>query len=271
MEQDCFCRGFCISYCHELEIMDEKGILTRARKRFISELKSWCGEGCRLEDEVVASTPLTASEAIGDAGRDDFPIMRGKEVLMQAVFRGSAGQAFTSVGGSFSGTLGDVLELPLAGDFERAVLVSTMNSVLRHIGLVEKTVHCKDHGPSDCAALLGPWIAEQNADMVGLIGMQPAILESLVKVLGPESVMVSDLADPGAMRYGVRVLDGLNSSEIFERCQMVLVTGSTLVNNTIDQLMDSAKRHNRRVVFYGTTIAGAAYLLGLERWCSCSD
>jgi len=233
-------------------------------------LKSRCDEGCSMKDQVVVSRPLTASEAIGDAGRDDFPLLRGKEVLMQAVFRGSAGQAFTTDRGSFSGSLEDVLELPLTGNFERAVLVSTMNSVLKHLGLVEGTVHCKDSGPRDCAALLAEWITEQKPDMVGLVGMQPALLEALVKALGPERAMVSDLADPGGVLYGVKVLDGLDSSEIFERCQLVLVTGSTLVNNTIDRLMESAKRHNRRVVFYGTTIAGAAYLLGLERWCACS-
>jgi uncharacterized protein (DUF4213/DUF364 family) len=246
-------------------------ILAEARAQFISGLKSWCAEGCSLEDEVVASTPLSARDAIGDAGRDDFPILRGKEVLMQAVFRGSAGQAFTSGRGSFSGTLRDVLELSLDGDFERAVLVSTMNAVLRHLGVVEKTVHCKDSGPGDCAFALKEWIAGQNADMVGLIGMQPAMLEALVKALGPERVMVSDLAEPGAVRLGIKVLDGQNSAEIFERCPLVLATGSTLVNGTIDGLMDLARRYDRRVVFFGTTIAGAAQLLGLERWCPCSN
>jgi hypothetical protein len=50
----------------------------------------------------------------------------------------------------------------------------------------------------------------------------------------------------------------------------MLITGSTLVNGTIDGLMESALRHQKRAVFYGTTIAGAAYLLGLERLCPCS-
>jgi len=60
------------------------------------------------------------------------------------------------------------------------------------------------------------------------------------------------------------------SSEMFERCQLILMTGSTLANGTIDRLMENARQHNNRVVIYGTTIAGAAYLLGLERWCSCA-
>lgn len=53
-------------------------------------------------------------------------------------------------------------------------------------------------------------------------------------------------------------------------CQLLLATGSTLANGTIDDLMEAASGCNSRVVFYGSTAAGAAYLLGLERWCPCS-
>lgn len=87
--------------------------------------------------------------------------------------------------------------------------------------------------------------------------------------LGAEKVMVSDLAEAGKMRYGVIVMDSIESSQIFESCQIILITGSTLVNGTIDSLMENALRYKRRAVFYGTTItiSGAAYLLGLERLC----
>ena len=82
--------------------------------------------------------------------------------------------------------------------------------------------------------------------------------------------MVSDLAEAGKVRCGAKVLDGNDNPRIFERCQMVLVTGSSLVNGTIDGLISEAKLYNRRVVFFGTTIAGAAQLMGWERWCPCS-
>jgi len=82
--------------------------------------------------------------------------------------------------------------------------------------------------------------------------------------------MVSDLAEAGQTRCSIKVLDGLDSTQIFEQCPLILITGSTLVNGTIDSLMETARQHGNRVVFFGTTIAGAAYLLGLERWCPCS-
>lgn len=245
-------------------------LLRDIKRRFIVELESLDSRCKDLNDEVVISSPLCSKEALGDPERDDFPLLRGKEVLMQAVYRGTAGQAFTAASGSFQGCLGDVLELPLQGVFQRAVFVSTMNAVLQDLGMVDGTVHCKNEGPRECASRMGLWIKEQNVDKVGLVGMQPAILEALVNALGPERVMVSDLIETGKVRYGVKVLDGMDSSRMFEECRLVLITGSTLVNGTIDGLMETALSHKVHVAFYGTTIAGAAYLLGLERQCFCS-
>ena len=120
-----------------------------------------------------------------------------------------AGQSFTSASGSFQGSLRDVLDLPLMNIFERAVFISTMNAVLRYLGLVDGTVHCKNDAPKKCAIQIGSWIKEQAVDRVGLVGMQPALLEALVETLGSDNVMVSDLAEVGKVRYGVKVLDSI--------------------------------------------------------------
>lgn len=69
---------------------------------------------------------------------------------------------------------------------------------------------------------------------------------------------VSDLAEAGKVSCGVKVLDGMDSSEIFECCQIILMTGSTIINGTVGELMEKARSHNRRVVFYGTTIFGSS-------------
>ena len=189
---------------------------------------------------------------------------------MQAVYRGAAGQAFTSSSGSFRGSIEDVLDMPLNQSFGRAVLIATMNAVLRSLGLIENTVHCRDEGPRRCASSISEWIREQESDMVGLIGMQPALLEALVGALGRDRVMVSDLAEAGAVRFGLKVMDGMECSEIFEKCPLILITGSALANGTIDDLMEKAGKGRSRVVFFGSTAAGAAYLMGWERWCPCS-
>ena len=82
--------------------------------------------------------------------------------------------------------------------------------------------------------------------------------------------MVSDLAEAGAVRFDLKVMDGMDSSQIFEKCPLILITGSALANGTIDDLMDKAGKGRSRVVFFGSTVAGAAYLMGWERWCPCS-
>ena len=129
--------------------MNECDMLIEARKRFIAKLESLSKESngrSELNDEVVVSSPLSSREAIGELDRDDFPLLIGKEVLMQAVYRATAGQTFTSASGSFRASLGDVLDQPLTGTFEGAVPVSAMNAVLRHFGPVNGTVHCRDDG-----------------------------------------------------------------------------------------------------------------------------
>lgn len=260
----------CDSTAYREDLLQEVKRRLIAKMESLNDLRRGLNSDSDSMEEVIASSPLGPKEALGETERKDFPLLMGKEVLMQAGYKGYAGQAFTTASGSFHGCLGDVLKWPLQSTFKRAVFIATMNAVLRSLGLIEGTVHCKDDGPRECATHLSLWLKEQSADKVALIGMQPAILETLVIALGPERVMVADLAEAGKVRCGVKVLDGLESSRIFEECQIILITGSTLVNGTIDGLIENALRHKRRVVFYGTTIAGAAYLLGLERFCPCS-
>lgn len=74
--------------------MPNENLLQKAKRCFIAKLESqsnFCG-AVNLQDELVVIRPLNAPEAIGEAGRDDFPITRRKEVLMQALYRGAVGR-----------------------------------------------------------------------------------------------------------------------------------------------------------------------------------
>ena len=72
-------------------------------------------EFCRLidglvlmDDEqitVVSARTLSAKEAIGNPDRDDFPLLKGKEFMVEASFRGAKGQAFTDMPGNYKGYL----------------------------------------------------------------------------------------------------------------------------------------------------------------------
>ncbi len=246
--------------------------LRKVRRRFLAELRSWCNEdGVRfsdLNDEIVVSLPAVNLKRVADL--DDFPLLSGREITVRALYRGKEGQAISPVPGSFKGSLADVMKLPLKGVFERAVLISTVNAVLRHRGVLGGTAHCKSYGPDLCASWLKNWITEQEVRRAGLVGARPELIEALVGVLGEERVMAADMMEAGNVFSGVEIMYGTETQRIFECCQLVLASGSTLANGTIDGLFEAQRRHNRKLVFYGTSVAGTAYLMGLERWCPCS-
>jgi hypothetical protein len=66
----------------------------------------------------------------------------------------------------------------------------------------------------------------------------------------------------GTMKSGIRVEDAAAHKKITEWADLILATGTTLVNDTIDQYIGDVP-----VIFYGITISGAATLLGLNHFC----
>ena len=211
----------------------------------------------------VRARALTTEEAIGNPEADDFPLQKGKERLMQADFQGSLGQAFTDQYGDFEGPLKEILEMDLKNNYRRAIFIATLNAVLRHMGFIEKTVHCKDRGPSECAEALRDYIkGRYGSKKILQIGFQPRMVESLAPCF---QLRVIDL-DPeniGARKFGVYIEGPDATDEARGWADLLLVTGTTLVNGTIGQFLGG-----RPVIFYGTTIAGAAYLMGWERFCA---
>jgi hypothetical protein len=66
----------------------------------------------------------------------------------------------------------------------------------------------------------------------------------------------------GQEKFGVVIDNPGRTSENLGWCDIALVTGTTVVNDTIEQFGAT-----KPVVFYGVTISGAARLLGLNRFC----
>lgn len=235
------------------------------------ELKSKLNElveknGLSGEEIVINSKTLSSEEAIGITERKDFPILTGKEVMLEAEFRGAKGQAFTSSPAVYKGTLSDILALDIEQDqHSMGLFIASLNAIMRHLDLIDGTVHCKNEEPESCAKKFVEYVKSEFGDpKIALIGYQPAILENLSKEF---SIRVLDL-DPknvGFERYGIVVEDGNEAYRevVHEWADMVLCTGSTLANGSIVNFLDIGKP----VVFFGTTIAGAAVLLDLERAC----
>lgn len=219
---------------------------------------------------AVDVTKLPPESALGNTVDRDYPIWKGKEGIVEARLLDGVGQAYSPVPSSFSGELGYVLALDLAGDDEtalrnRGVFVAAVNALCMQLGIAEQTIHCRDEGPRLCAKDLLYIIGAGSPDdsRIALIGCQPRMLETLSSCY---QLRVTDL-DPdniGKSFNGIEIESDNNTDEVLDWCDIALITGSTLVNGTIDRFI-GLKCHT---VFYGVTIAGAAALLRLHRFCT---
>lgn len=237
---------------------------------FYEEIK---GNFCKLikGDEIWSSRinvvnirPLTPEEAIGSPGRDDFPLLKGKEVMIQADFRGSLGQAFTDMPGNYSGTLREVFEMPLTNNFQRAILAASINAVLRHFGFISKTVHCRDKEPGECAAHLTNYIRKHfSKPRIAFIGFQPAMITTLSLDFEIRAVDL-DQDNIGKIKAGVLIESISKTKEILSWADIIFATGTTAVNNTLSALLI-----NKPIIFYGVTISGIAFLMGYKQYCFC--
>jgi hypothetical protein len=220
----------------------------------------------------VLAQPLTPEEAIGTPGRRDFPILVGRERVVEARVGAGRGHAFTDTAREFVGRLSDTIEQPLGDNGARAIFVAALNATLAHLGRVRGAVHCRDDDPERCGVEIAETVAGRVGDRgtLGLIGLNPAIAEHLVSRFGPHRVRIADLdpANIGRRRFGVEVWDGAERrSSLIETADVVLFTGSTLVNGTFDAIDREIRSRNKTGIVYGVTAAGVAELLGLERVC----
>ncbi|MFW6147136.1 MAG: Rossmann-like domain-containing protein [Thermodesulfobacteriota bacterium] len=236
--------------------------MSKTLDRFIDEMKFLISKHSIADEMVsVVARPLTPHEAIGRPVHDDYPLLKGKERMMQATFQNAKGQAYSDHTGNFSGSLSDVMNLPMDSNFHRALAVATANAVLRRRGIIEKSCHCKDHDPVSCASYLYDFLKPFSARRVGMIGDQPRLLEELSHHV---AVRVCD-RDPdniGRLKSGIMVEDAAAYEQITRWADLVFATGTTLVNDTIDNFIGGVPS-----VFYGITISGAAAVLSLNHFC----
>lgn len=234
------------------------------KERFATLLEK---AGITEEQVTIDARSLTPEEAIGITRRKDFPIITGKDVMAQAQCMGAVGQAFTDAPSVFRGTLGDICALDIKTDsHNRGLFIAALNAVMNYLGQVECTVHCRHDGPEQCAEDAADFITRvYGRPKIGLIGYQPSLLERLSKDF---SIRAADLSpvNIGQVRYGVLVEDGGIpgvSASICEWADLVLCTGSTICNGSIVDFLGLKDK----VLFYGTTLAGAAKLMDLPRLC----
>ena len=245
-------------------------LLAQAKDKFYEMMT----DGVALPTSIIRikARGLTPIEAIGEPKRKDFPILTGKEVMIEAECSGSFGQAYTDEPSDYEGTLSDILALPLDNTCNRGLFIATLNAVLKKNMLTSKTVHCKNDEPETCAAMLMKWLGSkvQEGNKIGLIGLQPTMLEKLSETFGPDRVLVSDLNPNviGSEKWGVVVLDGAKDNKrIMDEADYVLVTGSAIVNGTFSDLYYYLQDNNKPFAAFGNTISGVAALMSIPRVC----
>ncbi len=217
----------------------------------------------------ISSRALKSDEAIGHPERDDFPLLRGKEVLLQAEVQGGLGQAFTADPIAYKGPISDLLKISDDRPGSHALMVASLNALYNKLGLIGHTVHCIDHEPEACAEHISQYILEKHGLCnIGIIGYQPAILEHCAQVFGSDRVSITDLdADVvGTVRYGVKVMDGLSDTKaLVEFADVLLVTGTILANGTYRDVLGEVG--DKPCYFFGTTCAALAHLNKMNRLC----
>lgn len=243
---------------------NEKTFFKTLSERFLNLLKEKHIEG---EEVSVHAKSLTAKEAIGDTKRKDYPILTGKDIMIEADINGSKGQAFTDSPSRFTGTLLEVCSLDLDDNsYNRAIFIAVLNATMKYLGLIECTVHCKNKGPEICGQKVLEHLKNTYGDIrISIFGYQPSLLESLS---GNFKVRICDLNPDniGEIREGVMVENGGDVNvmkDMAENSDLLLVTGSTICNGSIVNFIP----YKEKTLFYGTTLAGAAYLMNLPRIC----
>lgn len=243
--------------------MTKQELMQRLKTEFQSLITQY---NLSTKEIHISAKSLSAKEAIGNTKRKDFPILTGQEVMLQAEYQGSYGQAFTDAPSEFKGTLTDILNLDLSENLHNSGLfIASLNAVMARLGLIEHTVHCRFDEPELCSLELVQYVKENyHGKKIALVGYQPSMLDALSKV---SDTRVLDLnpKNIGQIRYGVKVENGITDYQevVLEWADVVLCTGSTLCNGTIVNFIDIGKE----VLFFGTTVAGAAKLLGFNRFC----
>jgi hypothetical protein len=216
--------------------------------------------GLMNEPIQVTCKALSVEEAIGKPDQDDYPIIKGKEVMIEATFFQARGQAFTDEFENRAYLIKDLLSMDLSTNQKRASFIAGLNAVYRHLGLTDRTVHCRDNEPVLCSKKLPDHLPIHSNIL--LIGHQPRFLEVLA-AYGRVRAIDLDPGNIGKNFFNICIEPEENTQDAIEWCDIIFATGSTIVNNTASTFINSGKPS----VFYGVSISAPAKILKLKTFC----
>ncbi len=196
-----------------------------------------------------------------DLPSDEYVLIRGPEILLTCKFRGETVQVFTVNPKEFKGKVRDIITLDLSSMYNRSIFYAFSNALLKSLGLIEKTIHCKKDEPIKCSKLL----VERLMVKYGLskkilhIGYQPGHISELYKFYR-ENLLITDLRSDivWKIKNNRLVYDGLLNNIYIGVTDIILVTASSVINSTFWNILSQAYLMRKHIIMYGVS-AGTMY------------
>ncbi len=199
---------------------------------------------------------------------EEYPIVRGKEVIMECKFRNSKAHVFTSMPYEGKVSVDEVINSRLSSIPERSAFYCALNAIMRYFGLIKGTIHCRGKIPEICGKDLLQEILSFYGDVPTLlIGYQPGFVKTLAHNLSTLYVTDMDPRNIGKKVGKVVVRDHTLNEELIKSVDLVISTGSSLINSTFWNVFDWVNKYRKEFIVYGVTVAGVAEILKLRRHC----
>ncbi len=211
---------------------------------------------------TVECHPKTGREL--ELPSNEYVLIRGPEIMLTCRVGKYFGQAFTVAPRSFRGRLLDVLRLDLEKMYNRGLFYAVLNALYRSIGLIDKSMHCRGDEPIKCGLELTYMLLKKYGTGVRVlhIGYQPGHVEALASVFR-DNLLVTDLRNDTVWRikYGRLVYDGLFDQQYITYSDIVLLTASSVINNTFWKILVHSKILGKETIVYGVSAASLVYFI----------
>ena len=198
----------------------------------------------------------------------EYALMRGKEVIVHCDIRGAYGESFADTPRERRLKMSEVANLDLSDVGNRALFFAALNSVMNYSGEISGCIHCRGGDADRCGEILAEEVLRRFGRVrVAHIGYQPGHVRACAKVFREVKVTDMNPENIGRVKFGVKILDAAENEWVISKSDVVCVTGSSIVNGTLPQIVDWCNRYGVECVVYGITVKGVAKMVGWDVFC----
>jgi len=199
---------------------------------------------------------------------EEYALVRGPEILLTCYIDDFAGQVFTVAPRSYTGRLLEILKMNLDNVFYRGIFYATINALVRYLGLLDKSCHCTNGYPELCGRELARFIIKSYGTSIRVLhaGYHPGHIVHLYNLL-KDNILITDLSLENIwnVKYNRMIYDGMYNDIFLNHVDLVLITGSSIINRTFWRMIHSSILSNKEVIVYGISATGAIILLKKEK------